>query len=365
MKNNLKYIVYCTICTISKKIYVGVHNTNPEFYDYYIGNGCYANKPSTYENPKTHFQYAIKKYGAKAFIRFTIAIFDTSDEAYLLEEQIVNKKFLERSDVYNMALGGLGGSWNMTAIPVYTYDANGNFVAKYDSIMQVSRALNRNMKTIQDAIKYKMKCANNYITTKEYNKLDLTKMHQYTGHECIPVFQYDNKGNYECCYDSIQLAEKVLKIHHTNIGNAIKLGTICHNKYFTMVYSETFSIAKDIQNRSRYIYQYDLDGNYLAEFPSMAVAKKALGIKSDIYRAIKLGRTVGNFQWSFEKLDRMPKVTPKSGRARKIGKYDKDWNLIKEYPSLSSCKKENGSGMIHVLEGRDEFAKGFRYKYLS
>ena len=61
----------------------------------------------------------------------------------------------------------------------------------------------------------------------------------------------------------------------------------------------------------------------------------------------------------------LPPITSKSGRPRKVGKYDKDWNLIKEYNSLAECKRENGSGMQHVLSGRDEFAKGFRYKYLN
>lgn len=365
MKNNLKYIVYCTMCIINKKIYVGVHQTNPEYYDYYIGNGCYSNRPSTYSNPKTKYQYAIKKYGAKNFIRTTLAVFDNSDEAYLLEEQIVNKKFLERSDVYNMALGGQGGSWNITAISIYTYNYNGEFISEYRSIMQASKDLNRDMKTIQSAIKNKTKCANMYITTTKFDKLDLSKMHNYSGIPHIPVFQYNSSGEYECCYNSLRDAERVLKIHHTNIGNAIKLGTMCSGKYFTMMYNNTFSSAKDLQNKSRYIYQYDLEGNYIAEYKNMAEAKKKLNIKSDIYKAIKLGRTVGNYQWSFEKLDRMSKITPKSGRARKIGKYDKEWNLIKEYSSLNSCKKENGSGMIHVLQGRDEFAKGFRYKYLS
>ena len=61
----------------------------------------------------------------------------------------------------------------------------------------------------------------------------------------------------------------------------------------------------------------------------------------------------------------MPEVVPKSGRARKVGKYDLDGNLIKEYPSKSKAEKENGRGLAHVLEGRDKTHKGFVYKYLD
>ena len=97
----------------------------------------------------------------------------------------------------------------------------------------------------------------------------------------------------------------------------------------------------------------------------MAEAKRATGIKSDIYKAIKLGRLAGNYQWSFEKIEKMSKVQAKSGRARKVGKYDKNWKLIKTYNSLAQCKKENGVSVQHVLSGRNEFSKGYRYKYLD
>ncbi|MCF0114347.1 MAG: hypothetical protein HUJ56_03260 [Erysipelotrichaceae bacterium] len=190
-------------------------------------------------------------------------------------------------------------------------------------------------------------------------------MQSYDGHDTVPTFQYDEKGNYECCYDSIRDAAKVLNIPSANISDAIKLGTICYNKYFSNVFAPTFSISRDDKLKTTPIYQYDLDGNFIAEYSGMPEAKKKLGIKSDIYKAIKLGRTVGGYQWSFEKLPKIAKVPSKSGRARRIGKYDKDWNLLVEYKSLAECKRENGSGMVHVLTGRDEFAKGFRYKYLD
>jgi hypothetical protein len=36
-------------------------------------------------------------------------VFDTLEEASDLEEKLVNEKFLEREDVYNMILGGIAG----------------------------------------------------------------------------------------------------------------------------------------------------------------------------------------------------------------------------------------------------------------
>nr|DAR62378.1 MAG TPA: GIY-YIG nuclease superfamily protein [Bacteriophage sp.] len=34
-----KFIVYCTTCTVNNKIYIGVHKTNKETFDGYLGCG--------------------------------------------------------------------------------------------------------------------------------------------------------------------------------------------------------------------------------------------------------------------------------------------------------------------------------------
>ena len=365
MENNLKWIVYCTTCSINKKIYIGVHKTNPDIYDYYLGCGCYANNSATYNRAKTVFQRAVQKYGVKSFIRITIAIFNNEDDAYALEANLVNEQFLQRTDVYNTALGGKSGGQIILRIPCYLYSSEGNFIREYDSQLSASRSLNRNLRTIQRAIKDKIKCAGYFITDVKYNTLDISKMHNYEGSYKIPVFQYDEYGKYECCYESIKDAARLLNYDDTCIGRAIKLGIQYKGKYFTSVFDLEFSNAKSEEINHTEIHQYDLSGKYIASYKNMQEAKNILGIKANIYQAIKLKQICGGFQWSFEKLEEIAPIKPKAGRARKIGKFDKDWNLLKEYKSLAECKKENGSGMQHVLSGRDEFAKGYRYKYLS
>ena len=365
MENNLKWIVYCTTCSINKKIYIGVHKTNPNVYDHYLGCGCYANKSTTYNKAKTVFQRAVQKYGVKSFIRSTIAVLDSEDDAYSLEADIVNESFLQRKDVYNTALGGKAGGQVVVRIPCYLYDSEGNFIREYDSYLSAARSLNRNLRTVQRVIKDRIKCSGYFITNVRYDVLDISKMHDYEGSYKIPVFQYDKDGKYECCYESVKDAARVLNYDGTCIGRAIRLKILYKEKYFTSVFDPEFSNAKSEEINHSELHQYDLSGKYIASYRNMQEAKNVLGIKANIYQAVKLKQVCGGFQWSFEKLESISAAESKAGRARKIGKFDKEGKLVKEYRSLAECKKENGAGVQHVLSGRDDFAKGFQYKYLS
>lgn len=139
----MKYIVYQTVNKVNNKIYIGVHKTeDPLVFDGYIGNGIYINKPSSYWHPKTYFQYAVKKYGIKNFIRTTLKIFDNCEEAYSLEKELVTEEFVKRDDTYNVILGGRDTSQFM--VKVYMYDLSGNFEREFESLIAAAKYLNPN-----------------------------------------------------------------------------------------------------------------------------------------------------------------------------------------------------------------------------
>ena len=82
----MKYIVYQTINVINNKIYIGVHKTkNPDIFDGYVGCGCSIHEPNMYNNPKTPFQFAVKKYGINNFKRTILKVFDNIDDADFTE----------------------------------------------------------------------------------------------------------------------------------------------------------------------------------------------------------------------------------------------------------------------------------------
>lgn len=126
------HIVYQTINLVNNKIYIGIHQTATLEFDGYLGNDCWTNRPSSYQNPITLFQRAVNKYGPKSFKRSILKIFDNRQDALDLERWLVDEQFIKRPDTYNMILGGKEFI-PTNAKGVYLYDKNGNFVKEFQS----------------------------------------------------------------------------------------------------------------------------------------------------------------------------------------------------------------------------------------
>ena len=89
------HTVYQTTNLINNKIYVGAHSTD-DLTDDYCGSGTNINR-------------AIEKYGRSSFKKDVLYIFETPEEMFSKEKEIVTPDFLKRSDVYNIVEGGYGG----------------------------------------------------------------------------------------------------------------------------------------------------------------------------------------------------------------------------------------------------------------
>ena len=356
----MKYIVYCTTNLVNKKIYIGVHLCKSNKFDGYLGCGVYESQPSSYNKPKTAFQYAVQKYGPSNFKRITIKEFDNAEDAFFLESEIVNKEFLQRKDVYNEVVGGHGGDIVENAIPCYQYDLDGNFIAEFESQQKVSIFIGRGFTTIKRAIKEKIKAANYFWSLEKVDKLDLSDYK--TTDNKIPVFQYSETGEYDCCYESVSDAARVNNVATTNISRSCKLGYKCNGKYFSYEFNSNYSKAKLESIKNRKVYQYSLSGEFIAEYDSYIIAQKQLG-KRGLQNAIKLGRTFAGFQWKLEKLNKIDSVEIKS-RSRKVGQYDLNGNLIKIYNTVTECTKDF-SGCRHVLHGNRKTSGGFIFKYIE
>lgn len=96
--------VYKTTNKINGKYYIGVHSTN-DLDDGYLGSG-------------NRIKAAVKKYGANNFARTIIKMWDTAEEAFAHERQIITEDVLNDNNCYNLRAGGHGGVCERTRIKV-------------------------------------------------------------------------------------------------------------------------------------------------------------------------------------------------------------------------------------------------------
>ena len=360
---NWKYIVYKTINLVNNKIYIGLHKTkDPEIFDGYIGNGVYNTQPYTYEHAKTAFQYAVKKYGPKNFRRYTIAVFDTVEEASDLEDQLVNKKFLERSDVYNMVLGGLGGYFVFSRLKVYQYDLKGNYINEYKSYADAALKLNCDYTLIYYAVR-KRSIAKKYLWSNDkLEKLDLSQYNLGLNHS-INIFVYNIDGKYLGGYKTLAETARKLNSSQGTIKKYAVLGNCFRNKfYFSLVKEDTYDKARSKYLKIRPVYQYDSNGNFITEFNSQLEAE--ITYKTNITKAIRLKQCDElGYMWGLEKLTIYNK--PNKREKRKVGKFTLDNILVKEYESATQAANENGTSVWKVLAGTNQTHKQYIYKYLD
>lgn len=77
---------------INNHFYYGVHNTN-NLDDGYMGSG-------------KRLHYAYEKYGIENFTKEILKFFDSSEEAFMYEAEVVNEQLVKDDNCYNIQQGG-------------------------------------------------------------------------------------------------------------------------------------------------------------------------------------------------------------------------------------------------------------------
>ena len=91
----MHYTIYKVTNQINGKFYIGSHKTK-DLNDKYMGSGKYL-------------KHAQEKYGMENFKKEILFVFDTPEEMYAKEAEIVNADFLAEENTYNLKIGGFGG----------------------------------------------------------------------------------------------------------------------------------------------------------------------------------------------------------------------------------------------------------------
>ena len=212
----MKYIVYITINLCNGKFYIGVHRTNPNTFDGYIGCGIYRASQATKDYV---LHKAVRKYGYENFKRTIIKIFPDNEEgrkqAFELEAILVNETLLKSKSTYNTALGGRETENLMKT--VYMFDLNGNYLRSFKSAREAAAYIQPdNQDNARAAIK------NNCLgtTSSSYGYFwSYTKEFTYKN-ECMKeVAQYTINGKFLRTFKSITEAEVALSLN--DIAQAI------------------------------------------------------------------------------------------------------------------------------------------------
>lgn len=125
------------------------------------------------------------------------------------------------------------------------------------------------------------------------------------------------------------------------------------------------------------VYQYDLNGNFLAEFPSIMEAERNTGISNSAICACCKGTNnyTKDYIWSYEKHKKIDKVDPKQIRydlitkkqEKKVYQYDLSGVFIKEYKSLSEASRITNINFKDIsaccLKKRIKQAGGYIWSY--
>lgn len=264
----MKYIVYITINLCNGKFYIGVHRTNPETFDGYIGCGIYRASQAIKEYT---LHKAVRKYGYENFKRTIIKIFpDTEEgrkEAFELEAILVNETLLKSKSTYNTALGGRESTTKELMKTIYMFDLTGNYLRSFKSARDAASYIQPdNQDSARIAIKNN--CLGQTNSSFGYFWSYAKKFTYTTGDVMKEVAQYTINGKFLRTFKSITEAEISLSLNSI-LQAIIKKGSAggFQWRYYEGDNSDIPTLI-NVKTKNLFlpIIMYDKQGNIIKQF---------------------------------------------------------------------------------------------------
>ena len=268
------------------------------------------------------FYNAIKKYEWDNIEHIVIADGLTQEEAYKLEKDLIKCwDTTNPKNGYNISVGGASGT-GVGAKPVVQYDLNFNKVGEYEAARHAEGITGIPAAGIRC-------CCNGYGNT---------------AGGYVWIFKKD-----EALFDDVV---------QTNIKN-----------HFTK------------SRKRKAVIQYDLEGNKVNAFPSIALASEKTGVNKTTISAVCRGsvKTAGGFLWKYVtnkntiesiiKNNKEDHDTKKLKRQRAVIQYDLNGNKVKEYSSITAAAQEaevSRAQIVRVCSSQaDKTGGGYIWKYAN
>ena len=164
-----------------------------------------------------HLKNAINKYGIENFEKEILEYFNSSDEMYSREKEIVNEEFVRLEETYNLRLGGNGG-WDYNNKYVLKKLFNDkDWKKKFSIIMSEvnKRSYEKGERKIHENFLYGFKDKNHTLETKQ----KMHETHKRNGHQ-----QGEKNSCYGTCWiHSLELKQSK-KIKKEELDSYLSLG---------------------------------------------------------------------------------------------------------------------------------------------
>lgn len=288
-KNSVKFCVYIHLNVDNQKKYIGI--TSQLFQDRWNkGNGYFGNN---------YFYNAIKKYGWDKFKHY----------AYLSEKW---QEVFEEEDT------------------------------KSSYSLSLKEALDMEEKLID-------------ICRKKYGKENIYNISAggegITGVNDKAVLQFTSSGDFLNKYTSAKNASIETNISYGSITQCCTHKSKSAGGYLWKYLDDVTEllIPNNIVKKNIEILQYDINGDYIATYPSIKSASEKLGIsKSQISLSCKNEEMLaGGFQWKKANSDKkIIQINKINYYKRQVYQYDLSGNYIATYDSISKAEKESCSSAI-------------------
>jgi len=281
------------------------------------------------------------------------------------------------------------------AVAVLQFDLDGKFIREYPSIKKAAVCCRLDPNALINCMKGKSKTTGKFqwrykrdgtfkngICNIAPNK---HKRRPYPH----PVLQFDMQGNFIREYRSVSEAVRETNCHSSSIyccatGKYKKSG-IYRWRYredplFKNGIINIGPVRRTVHPLSKSVLQFDLQGNFYREYPSLSKAASENGIQiAKISSCLRRKNgTSGGFQWRLKNGPLFAngivniesviqkKIESKSRKSRKVLQFNKEGKFIKEYDFVKEASREIGvssSSLRDCLRGRSRTCAGFQWRY--
>lgn len=290
-------VIYWYRNLLNNKLYIG-KTINP--YDRHKTHLYSSKIGSNRKDSDLPIHRAIKKYGIDNFEYRILCMIVTPNRQEL--HTILNKKeryyiqFYQSSNKlygYNILDGG--NTSPNPGIRVRQYSKFGEYINTYDSIAEAIRQTG--CKNIANAICKHTYYSNGYVFVPE--NIDLP-IHVFDKYKKLVIHQYSIEGKYLQTFDSAKDAANQVNGNQSRIELCAK--PPCHNIAYGFRWSheKVDRLQTEAIQLPIYVCQYDKNGNYVNEYPNIAIAAKSIGSKYGSYIGICLNdlwRKAGGYYW--------------------------------------------------------------------